>query len=116
MALMTIYIFFVLVVLVLGVLAWYISFSDLCDEESLSSFECGFISFQGSRSSFSLQFFLLAIIFLIFDVEIALILPLPVVTGKTDIVSVGVFIGVFMFVILGGLYYEWWMGVLDWGF
>nr|AOR87179.1 NADH dehydrogenase subunit 3 [Xystodesmus sp. YD-2016] len=115
MGLMGLYLIFMIIVLMLGLLSWLVSFSGLYDEESMCSFECGFISFQGSRMSFSLQFFLLAIIFLIFDVEIALILPLPATISEIGVWSSGVFISVFAFIILGGLYYEWGAGMLDWG-
>nr|WPS93682.1 NADH dehydrogenase subunit 3 [Nedyopus patrioticus patrioticus] len=110
------YMFFFVLVVILVSLALLLSFLTLEDEDKMSSFECGFISFQGSRLTFSLQFFLVAIIFLIFDVEIALILPLPLVTLGSSSLVVMMVCFVFLVVVLGGLYYEWGAGVLDWAY
>nr|WPS93695.1 NADH dehydrogenase subunit 3 [Nedyopus patrioticus unicolor] len=110
------YMFFFVLVAILVILALLLSFLTLEDEDKMSSFECGFISFQGSRLTFSLQFFLVAIIFLIFDVEIALILPLPLVTLGSNSLVVMMVCFVFLVVVLGGLYYEWGAGVLDWAY
>nr|ASS30665.1 NADH dehydrogenase subunit 3 [Gastroptychus rogeri] len=86
----------------------------IMDREKCSPYECGFDPKGSARLPFSLRFFLIAIIFLIFDVEIALILPLTAIIQLVDISSwslIGLF---FMFVLLLGLYYEWFMGALEW--
>lgn len=116
MGLGLVYFIFGLLVLVLAFLAVVVGFGGLVEEEKMSSFECGFMRFQGARLSFSLQFFLVAIVFLIFDVEIALILPLPVVMLNTGGLFVILIVLVFVLVVLGGLYYEWGSGVLDWAY
>jgi NADH-ubiquinone oxidoreductase chain 3 len=82
------------------------------DREKLSPFECGFDPNGTSRLPFSLRFYLVALIFLIFDVEIVLILPVVPLFGVVEIrVWSGVF-GRFVLILLGGLYYEWVQGAL----
>lgn len=116
MGVLVVYLIFFSLGLILGLVAWRIVSQGVRREDKLSSFECGFVSFQGSRLAFSLQFFLIAIVFLIFDVEIALVLPIPVVFGLVGYGVVVLVFSVFRFVVLGGLYYEWGCGVLDWAY
>lgn len=76
------------------------------DREKGSPFECGFDPKYSARVPFSVRFFLLAVIFLIFDVEIALLLPLPfVVVGGYRVV--GIFSGrIFIIILVVGLIHE----------
>nr|YP_009500810.1 NADH dehydrogenase subunit 3 [Palaemon annandalei]AXB37204.1 NADH dehydrogenase subunit 3 [Palaemon annandalei] len=86
----------------------------ITDREKCSPFECGFDPKGSARLPFSLRFFLIAIIFLIFDVEITLLLPLVSVIKLTFIktwVITGTF---FLLILLVGLYHEWNQGALDW--
>nr|YP_010868381.1 NADH dehydrogenase subunit 3 [Caridina pseudogracilirostris]WGU19667.1 NADH dehydrogenase subunit 3 [Caridina pseudogracilirostris] len=86
----------------------------ILDREKSSPFECGFDPKSSARLPFSLRFFLIALIFLIFDVEITLILPLASIMNYTNIKS-WIFTGVFFLVILlVGLYHEWNQGALEW--
>nr|YP_010350403.1 NADH dehydrogenase subunit 3 [Ixodes myrmecobii]UOK09884.1 NADH dehydrogenase subunit 3 [Ixodes myrmecobii] len=82
------------------------------NKEKLSPFECGFDPFSISRVSFSLKFFMIAIIFLIFDIEIILILPFPFIMNKKMIFPIT--ITFIMTIILLGLLYEWNKGMLEW--
>nr|YP_001936651.1 NADH dehydrogenase subunit 3 [Uroctonus mordax]ACA62675.1 NADH dehydrogenase subunit 3 [Uroctonus mordax] len=82
------------------------------DKEKGSSFECGFDPFNSSRLSFSLQFFLIGVIFLIFDVEIALMLPAPLCLNYN--LFFFLILSVFVFILLFGLYFEWVQGTLEW--
>jgi NADH-ubiquinone oxidoreductase chain 3 len=94
-------------------LALTLSRKSFMDREKLSPFECGFDPQGTSRLPFSLRFYLIALIFLIFDVEIVLILPLVVLMSRVDLwVWGGILIG-FVFVLLLGLYYEWAQGALN---
>lgn len=86
------------------------------DFEKNSSFECGFDSILTSRVPFSIQFFLLAVLFLIFDVEIVLLIPLPLVLFFSSWEN-GIFFSFFFLVILFlGLFHEWKEGSLNWVF
>nr|YP_009654868.1 NADH dehydrogenase subunit 3 [Pseudomictis brevicornis]QCI09437.1 NADH dehydrogenase subunit 3 [Pseudomictis brevicornis] len=86
------------------------------DREKMSPFECGFDPKSSARSPFSLQFFLIAILFLIFDIEIAIILPMIVTMKTSNIMSWAVTMTVFMMILIIGLYYEWKNGMLEWAF
>lgn len=84
----------------------------VADLEKRSPYECGFSFFGRVRSSFSIYFFLLSILFLIFDVEIVLLLPVPMffrLPGYN-----GIMVYFFIVVLLLGLYHEWREGRLDW--
>nr|ASM82650.1 NADH dehydrogenase subunit 3 [Eudohrnia metallica] len=82
--------------------------------EKNSPFECGFDPRGALRLPFSLQFFLIAVVFLVFDVEVVLLLPLVVVMVKGNPVAWGVGGGGFLGILMGGLYFEWHQGALNW--
>nr|ASY98060.1 NADH dehydrogenase subunit 3 [Empusa pennicornis] len=84
------------------------------DREKSSPFECGFDPISSSRLPFSLRFFLIAIIFLIFDVEIALILPITIITFNSNIIVWTMTSTLFLIILIIGLYHEWNQGSLEW--
>nr|UBI43994.1 NADH dehydrogenase subunit 3 [Eysarcoris ventralis] len=91
-----------------------ISKSSKKDQEKLSPFECGFDPKSSARTPFSIQFFLIAILFLIFDIEIAIMLPI-ILTMKLSMNSIWIMIIMaFIIVLIIGLYHEWNNGVLEW--
>nr|WNH42364.1 NADH dehydrogenase subunit 3 [Neoperla aethiopica]WNH42382.1 NADH dehydrogenase subunit 3 [Neoperla pilulifera] len=95
-------------------LASLLSKKSIIDREKSSPFECGFDPKSSSRLPFSLRFFLIAVIFLIFDVEIALLLPLILILPYSNL-SIWFTIGsLFLVILLVGLYYEWKQGALQW--
>nr|YP_009524081.1 NADH dehydrogenase subunit 3 [Epeorus herklotsi]AXQ88040.1 NADH dehydrogenase subunit 3 [Epeorus herklotsi] len=95
-------------------LAALLSKKSIVDREKSSPFECGFDPKSSSRLPFSLRFFLIAVIFLIFDVEIVLLLPL-IIFFPIPIPSIWLSVGLFFLLILIiGLYHEWNQGALDW--
>nr|YP_010956972.1 NADH dehydrogenase subunit 3 [Symphurus plagiusa]AFC88384.1 NADH dehydrogenase subunit 3 [Symphurus plagiusa]WMY90143.1 NADH dehydrogenase subunit 3 [Symphurus plagiusa]WMY90156.1 NADH dehydrogenase subunit 3 [Symphurus sp.] len=84
------------------------------DYEKLSPYECGFNPSGSARLPFSLRFFLIAILFLLFDLEIALLLPLP--WGNQLMTPVTTFFWAFsvLVILTLGLIYEWLHGGLEW--
>nr|WNH42361.1 NADH dehydrogenase subunit 3 [Neoperla beta] len=95
-------------------LASLLSKKSIIDREKSSPFECGFDPKSSSRLPFSLRFFLIAVIFLIFDVEIALLLPLILILPHSNL-SIWFSIGsLFLVILLIGLYHEWNQGALQW--
>nr|QXT45766.1 NADH dehydrogenase subunit 3 [Leucrocuta aphrodite] len=104
----------ILITSIVMLLASLLSKKSIIDREKSSPFECGFDPKSSSRLPFSLRFFLIAVIFLIFDVEIALLLPLIIllpVTAPYVWFYVGLF---FILILIIGLYHEWNQGALDW--
>nr|YP_009123713.1 NADH dehydrogenase subunit 3 [Lepas anserifera]AJN90587.1 NADH dehydrogenase subunit 3 [Lepas anserifera] len=91
-----------------------LSKKSLLDQEKSSPFECGFDPKNTSRIPFSIRFFLIAIIFLVFDIEISILLPLGIVSGSLDPVSWLMVGGIFLGLVTLGLYYEWLDQTLSW--
>nr|YP_009227907.1 NADH dehydrogenase subunit 3 [Chelonibia testudinaria]AII19554.1 NADH dehydrogenase subunit 3 [Chelonibia testudinaria] len=86
----------------------------ILDREKASPFECGFDPKNTSRIPFSIRFFLIAIVFLIFDIEISILLPLGLISNSAPPliwISVG---SSFLLAVTAGLYYEWKEKTLDW--
>nr|YP_010241778.1 NADH dehydrogenase subunit 3 [Terebellum terebellum]QTI82465.1 NADH dehydrogenase subunit 3 [Terebellum terebellum] len=100
-------------VVVMG-LGWVLTKRAISDREKSSPFECGFDPIKSARLPFSLRFFLLAIIFLIFDVEIVLLFPVltMMMNGFSSYLVIGSFI--FLVILIVGLFHEWNEGSLDW--
>ena len=83
------------------------------DPEKLSAYECGFEPFNDSRMEFDVRFYLVAILFIIFDLEVAFLFPWAVSLGNIGIL--GFFsMMIFLFILTVGFIYEWKKGALDW--
>ena len=83
------------------------------DSEKNSPYECGFEAFEDSRMKFDVRYYLVAILFIIFDLEIAFLFPWAVsldVIGKFGLIAMGIF----LFVLVVGFIYEWKKGALEW--
>ncbi|MBS0289342.1 MAG: NADH-quinone oxidoreductase subunit A [Proteobacteria bacterium] len=83
------------------------------DPEKLSQYECGFEPFESSRIKFDVRFYLIAILFIIFDLEVAFLFPWAVVLQNmawAGVIAMGIFLGV----LLVGFLYEWKKGALEW--
>nr|ANJ03930.1 NADH dehydrogenase subunit 3 [Bagarius yarrelli] len=84
------------------------------DTEKLSPYECGFDPLGSARLPFSLRFFLVAILFLLFDLEIALLLPLPWGNQLPDPAHTLMWAAAVLVLLTLGLIYEWLQGGLEW--
>nr|YP_009695250.1 NADH dehydrogenase subunit 3 [Alicella gigantea]QAT19464.1 NADH dehydrogenase subunit 3 [Alicella gigantea] len=84
------------------------------DREKLSPFECGFDPVKKARMPFSLRFFLVTMLFLIFDVEIALLLPLGTISKSSESINMPLTALIIMLILTAGLIHEWNQGALDW--
>ena len=83
------------------------------DPEKLSAYECGFEAFEDSRIEFDVRFYLVAILFIIFDLEIAFLFPWAISLGSIGLL--GFFsMMIFLSILTVGFIYEWKKGALDW--
>ncbi len=83
------------------------------DREKLSAYECGFEAFEDSRMKFDVRYYLVAILFIVFDLEIAFLFPWAVALdsiGTFGLVSMGIFLAI----LIVGFIYEWKKGALEW--
>jgi len=83
------------------------------DEEKLSPYECGFEAFEDARAKFDVRYYLVAILFIIFDLEIAFLFPWAVVLeeiGYFGYSAMAIFLGILVI----GFIYEWKKGALEW--
>ena len=83
------------------------------DPEKLSAYECGFEAFGDSRMEFDVRFYLVAILFIIFDLEIAFLFPWAISLGSIGALGFWSMM-IFLFVLSVGFVYEWKKGALDW--
>lgn len=82
-------------------------------EEKQSAYECGFEAFEDSRMKFDVRYYLIAILFIIFDLEIAFLFPWAISLDKVGLFGFGA-MAVFVGVLLIGFIYEWKKGALEW--
>nr|BDN85826.1 NADH dehydrogenase subunit 3 [Microheliella maris]BDN85845.1 NADH dehydrogenase subunit 3 [Microheliella maris] len=111
----SVFIFF-LVSLLLALIIFGLSFilaAQKSDPEKVSAYECGFNPFEDARQTFDVRFYLVAILFIIFDLEVTFLFPWALVLGQAPIFS---FWSMFVFLVIltVGFIYEWKKGALDW--
>src|SRR6478735_5361608 len=83
------------------------------DAEKLSPYECGFEAFEDARMKFDVRYYLVAILFILFDLEIAFLFPWAIAQGTVGLVGFWT-VMVFLAVLTVGFIYEWKKGALDW--
>jgi NADH-quinone oxidoreductase subunit A len=83
------------------------------DDAKLSSYECGFESFEDARMKFDVRYYLVAILFIIFDLEIAFLFPWAIVLDKIGLFGFAA-MAVFLGILVVGFIYEWKKGALEW--
>nr|UAA82771.1 NADH dehydrogenase subunit 3 [Seira dowlingi] len=111
---MTIFILSMTISFILIFVNSLISKKTTFDREKTSPFECGFDPKTSSRLPFSLRFYLISLIFLIFDVEITLILPIPLVLKTNNLILTMIITLFFIAILIVGLFHEWNQGALEW--
>jgi NADH:ubiquinone oxidoreductase subunit 3 (chain A) len=108
-----IFLFLALILSIGFILINFISSPKNPDPEKLSAYECGFDAFDDSRMEFDVRFYLVAILFIIFDLEIAFLFPWAITLG-----TIGIFgfwsMMLFLAILTIGFIYEWKKGALEW--
>jgi NADH-quinone oxidoreductase subunit A len=109
--------YYLVLVLILSIVLVFVSIFLVprnYDAEKNSAYECGFHPFNDTRAKFDVRFYLVAILFIVFDLEVVFLLPwvstFSVNTGFFEYFS----ITLFLVILLVGFYYEWQKGALDW--
>lgn len=111
----SIFLFFLFSV-VLSTVIFFLSFilsSKLDDFEKLSIYECGFNPFGDSRAEFDIKFYIVAILFLIFDLEISYLFPFVICIDNLSNAAIFSML-FFLFILTVGFFFEWKKGALDW--
>jgi NADH-quinone oxidoreductase subunit A len=98
--------------LVLLVVAFIVAYKEP-NPEKLSAYECGFNAFDDARMKFDIRFYLVAILFIIFDLEVSFLFPWAVAFGRLGLFGF-VSMMVFLAVLTVGFIYEWKKGALEW--
>ena len=101
------------VLLALGSVLGRLSARHRGDPEKLSPYECGFEAFEESRRKFDVRYYLVAILFIVFDLEIAFLFPWAVALGKIGLAGL-VAMSIFLAILVVGFIYEWKKGALEW--
>jgi len=83
------------------------------DREKNSPYECGFEAFEDARMKFDVRFYLVSILFIIFDLEIAFLFPWAVVMESIGLAGL-IAMGIFLAILVVGFIYEWKKGALEW--
>lgn len=107
---------FVVLSTLLSVVIYLLSFllvPKVYDVEKLSAYECGFDPFLDTRGMFDVRFYLVSILFIVFDLEVTFLFPWAVSLRDLGIVSVLSMMG-FLFILTVGFIYEWSKGALEW--
>ena len=105
---------FISIILSFGfVLANFLAAPSNPDPEKLSAYECGFEAFDDSRMEFDVRFYLVAILFIIFDLEIAFLFPWAIALGDIGVLGFWSMM-IFLSILTIGFIYEWKKGALEW--
>jgi NADH-quinone oxidoreductase subunit A len=107
---------FIAVGLVVGVgpmIAGFALAPNRPDSEKLSPYECGFEAFEDARMKFDVRYYLIAILFILFDLEIAFLFPWAVVLGEIGLFGYLAMV-IFLGILVVGFIYEWKKGALEW--
>ena len=109
-------IIFIFLAFILAIILFIASFllgKRIGGEEKVSAYECGFDPFEDARQPFDVRFYLVTILFIIFDLEVTFLFPWSLVLDKIGFFGYTIML-IFLIVLTAGLVYEWWSGALDW--
>jgi len=108
--------FFIRIVLVIVVFLLGVLFRKKINfyVEKISPFECGFTPIYNARLPFSIRFFLISLVFLVFDVELVILFPFIININFRNIFIINFAVRFFISILILGLYHEWNQGRLDW--
>ena len=101
----------VLLILGTGIGRYFARFHD--DKAKLTPYECGFDAFEDTRTKFDVRYYLVAILFIVFDLEIAFLFPWAVALDKIGHFGL-IAMGIFLAILVVGFVYEWKKGALEW--
>jgi NADH-quinone oxidoreductase subunit A len=107
------FIFFSFILATVLFLILYLLIFRQIDFEKVSAYECGFNPFEDAYGRFDVRFYLVAILFLIFDLEVAFIFPWASNVSSSQFFGLSIFL-VFLFILTIGFFYEWKRGSLEW--
>lgn len=108
-----IYIIFAVCLSCLILILSYVLAKQKADPEKVSAYECGFEPFDDARTTFDIRFYLVAILFIVFDLEISFLFPW--ITSLVEVSSMGIgSMIVFLLILTLGFVYEWRKGALEW--
>nr|AWX92098.1 NADH dehydrogenase subunit 3 [Ugyops sp. APL-2018] len=114
MKMMSTFLTIMMIMLMMTLMTFLMSKKSIMDREKSSQFECGFSSMSSPRMSFSIHFFMIAIIFLIFDIEMTLILPIVYSAKMMNMKEWFMSSTMIITLITYGLYHEWMNGIIEW--
>nr|YP_010835904.1 NADH dehydrogenase subunit 3 [Apphia rufipenna]WGC89423.1 NADH dehydrogenase subunit 3 [Apphia rufipenna] len=103
-----------MLICLISIMLVILSKKSVIDLQKSSPFECGFNTMSYSRLPFSIHFFLIAVLFLIFDIEIIIIIPMIMLMKSTKLLFWLFTSLIFVFILIIGLYHEWYNGMLNW--
>ena len=98
--------------LVILILSYLVAFQS-GDTEKLSAYECGFNPFEDARNQFDIRFYLVAILFIIFDLEVSFLFPWALILGQLGAFGFWSMV-IFLLILTVGFVYEWQKGALEW--
>lgn len=107
---------FIIIALILGgvlLIAGKLIAANKPDSEKNSPYECGFPIFEGARIKFDIKYYLIAILFILFDLEIAFLLPWALVFKQLGLYGF-IVMTIFLLILIAGLIYVWKKGALEW--
>lgn len=107
---------FLLIAFIISMLIFILSYIlvfQKADQEKVSAYECGFNPFDDARVTFDIRFYLVAILFLIFDLEISFLFPWSIVLSKISLFGFLTML-IFLIILTIGFIYEWYKGALEW--